>query len=72
MRSSLDSSLLICAWPKAATVPERLGGSDGTWSVLWLVIAWSFQSLWAGVHPAVDWLGRPCLSCPPWHGMSSY
>jgi hypothetical protein len=62
MRSSLDASLLICAWPKAATVHERQGQEGGTWSAIWPVIVWSFQCLWAGVHPDADWLGRPRLS----------
>ncbi len=53
---SMDSSIFLAAWPKSCTVK----GSEnqlGTWDVLMKVLCWSFESLFAGVHPLLDWEG---------------
>ena len=48
----IDSSFCLAAWPKAATAAD-------TWTEVFDVLAWSFQSMWKGIHPTEDWKGRP-------------
>ena len=48
----IDSAICLAAWPKAATAAD-------TWKEVFDVLAWSFQSLWQGIHPAEDWKGSP-------------
>jgi hypothetical protein len=52
LQSSLDSSLLVAAWPKAAT-------DTGSWEAIWPVVAWSLRACWDGRHPHVNWAGEP-------------
>ena len=48
----IDSAFCLAAWPKAATAAD-------TWKEVFDVLAWSFQSLWKGIHPTEDWKGSP-------------
>ena len=48
----IDSAFCLAAWPKAATAAD-------TWKEVFDVLAWSFQSLWKGIHPTEDWTGSP-------------
>ena len=48
----IDSSFCLAAWHKAATAAD-------TWTEVFDVLAWSFQSMWKGIHPTEDWKGRP-------------
>ena len=50
-RNTLDSSLLVAAWPKAATDTD-------TWAEVYRALAWSFTALWDGYHPSKDWNGK--------------
>ncbi len=43
--------LLLASVPKCCTTPR-------TWPVIWQWLAWSFQALFAGKHPAADPLGH--------------
>lgn len=47
----IDNSFCLAAWPKSATAKE-------TWAEVFQALAWSFQSLWEGYHPQIDWKGR--------------
>ena len=51
----IDSAFCLAAWPKAATAAN-------TWTEVFDVLAWSFQSLWKGTHPTEDWKGNPLKS----------
>lgn len=57
LKSSLDSSLLIAAWPKSATASLKKHGVC-TWTPLFKRIAWSFTALFEGIHPHTDWDGN--------------
>ena len=50
--SSLESCFMVAAWPKTATAPD-------TWTEPFRIIAWSLTALFHGVHPSIDWKGRP-------------
>ena len=54
--STMDSSSLIAAWPKSATSKTA---THDTWQLPFKVMSWSFQALFDGKHPAVDWNGEP-------------
>ena len=49
---SLDSHLLMAAWPKSCTCKD-------TWPQLWKELAWSFKALAKGQHPTHDADGNP-------------
>ena len=57
--SSMESCLLIAAWPKIATSGNKHSGPEHTWSEIYRIIAWSFRALWDGKHPTRDWRGEP-------------
>eukprot|EP00435_Cladocopium_sp_Y103_P036883 s3867_g9.t1 len=48
----IDSAFCLAAWPKEATAAD-------TWTEVFDVLAWSFQSMWKGCHPTEDWKGKP-------------
>ena len=49
---SLDSHLLMAAWPKSCTCKD-------TWPQLWKELALSFKALAKGQHPTHDADGNP-------------
>ena len=51
--SAMDSSFLICCWPKSVTSKSPDPSKD-TWHTLHRVMAWSFQACFLGVHPSQD------------------
>lgn len=57
-QAGMDSSLFVAAWPKSAAASSDKHPA-GTWDKLFVIIAWSMTALWEGVHPHVDWEGRP-------------
>ena len=55
---SLDSHLLMAAWPKSCTCKD-------TWPQLWKELAWSFKALAKGQHPTHDADGNPLKKGSP-------
>ena len=47
----IDNSFCLAAWPKNSTAKE-------TWAEVFQALAWSFQSLWEGYRPQIDWKGK--------------
>ena len=52
---SMDSSLLLSAFPSSCTVEDSdLVSRDGTWSAIFKWLVWSLLALLVGVHPLKD------------------
>ena len=56
--SSMDTCLLLGAWPKNCTAKGG-SGTLGTWDVIYKVLCWSFVACFWGIHPVVDYEGKP-------------
>lgn len=50
---SMDSSLLIAAFPASCTVPDS-PAATGTWDCIFKWVVWSLLALLAGFHPLTD------------------
>ena len=59
---SLDSHVLMAAFPKSATTPQ-------TWAPLWHWLAWSFDALQKGNHPSRDPDNKPLEKGSPFYPM---
>ena len=56
--NSMLAMFYLASYVKSVTASLKKHGHD-TWNVIWTVLAWSFHAAWEGIHPSVDWEGRP-------------
>ena len=58
--NSLKEHMLLAAFPKSCTSPK-------TWPAIWKVLRWSLESLGKGIHPSLDWNGKPLEKGSPFY-----
>jgi hypothetical protein len=52
-------ALMTCYWSYMRAKDPTLAPELDTEAAIWQVAKWDLEALFAGEHPAVDWLGRP-------------